>query len=75
MPLFTSDHATNKANITLNNGALCNVLASFTRIDASGGRTIFTFNGVLTTTVNITAITDLTFVTGRAMVIQGNSNF
>lgn len=73
--LFTSDDATLTANLILNNGATCNVLANFTRINSSGGRTIFTFNGTLTTTTNITAITDLTFVTGRAMVIQGNSNF
>lgn len=73
--IITSDDATLKATLTLNQGATCNVLANFTRIDASAGRTIFTFNGTLTSTINITAITDLTFAVGRAIVIQGNSNY
>lgn len=73
--LFTSDHATNKAVLTLNNGATCNVLASFTRIDASNGRAIWTFNGVVTTCFNIISLTDLSFVTGKSQVIQGFSNF
>jgi len=57
--LFTSSHASTKANLVLVNGAECKCLASFTRIDASGGRTIRTFNGVLTSTENIVSITDL----------------
>lgn len=56
---FTSDHGTNKAIITLNNGATCNVLANFTRIDASAGRTIWTFNGTVTTCFNINPFNDL----------------
>tara|TARA_R110000868_G_scaffold96848_6_gene266368 strand:+ start:2127 stop:3677 length:1551 start_codon:yes stop_codon:yes gene_type:complete len=53
--LFTSSHASTKANILMpNNGSnTCNVLASFTRIDASGGRTINTFNGTLVDVINI----------------------
>jgi hypothetical protein len=53
--LFTSSHASTRANLVMpNNGSnTCNVLASFTRIDASGGRTINTFNGTLVDVVNI----------------------
>jgi hypothetical protein len=58
-PLFTSDHATNKAILTLNNGATCNVLANFTRIDASAGRTINTFNGTATSCLNVVPFNDL----------------
>lgn len=72
---FTSDDGTLKANLTLNNGASCNVLANFTRIDASGGRAIWTFNGTVTSCINIISLTDLSFVTGRSQVVQGNSNF
>lgn len=73
--IFTSDDGTIKSKLTLNQGATCNVLASFTRIDASGGRTIFTFNGTLTTTTNIVSITDLSFVTGTSRVIQAPGNY
>jgi hypothetical protein len=55
---FTSDDGTVKAIITLNNGATCNVLASFTRVDASAGRAIYTFNGTVTTCNNIFSFTD-----------------
>jgi fibronectin-binding autotransporter adhesin len=72
---FTSDDGTLKAILTLNQGATCNVLANFTRIDASNGRAIWTFNGTVTTCLNIFSLTDLSFVTGKAVVIQGNSNF
>jgi hypothetical protein len=51
--LFTSNHASNRANITLQIGASCNVLANFTRIDASGGRPIKTFNGTITDSPNV----------------------
>jgi len=57
--LFTSDHASNKAILTLNQGATCNVLANFTRIDASAGRTIWTFNGTITTCTNINQFKDI----------------
>lgn len=57
--LFTSDDGTTKAILTLNNGATCNVLAAFTRIDASGGRPILSFNGTITTCFNIVAQTDV----------------
>lgn len=55
----TSDHATNLAIIVLSWGALCNVAAAFTRIDATGGRPILTHNGVLTTTTNIVSYGDI----------------
>lgn len=57
--LFTSDDGTLKATLTLNNGATCNVLASFTRIDASGGRPILSFNGTITTCTNIFSYSDV----------------
>jgi hypothetical protein len=60
--LFTSSHGTNRANLILNNPSTCNVLANFTRIDASGGRTINTFNGTVTGCVNIRAFNDLATV-------------
>jgi hypothetical protein len=56
--LFTSDDGTLTAALTLNYGATCAVLADFTRINASGGRTIWTFNGVLTTCTNIISFSD-----------------
>lgn len=56
--LFTSDHATNKAILTLNAGATCSVLANATRIDSSAGRTINTFHGTLTSTTNWFSYTD-----------------
>lgn len=57
--LFTSDHATNQAILTLQQGAICSLLADFTRIDASAGRTINTFHGTLTSCTNIYSYTDL----------------
>jgi hypothetical protein len=56
--LFTSDDGTATAAIVLQAGAICSVLANFTRIDATGGRTINTFHGTLTTTTNIFSYTD-----------------
>lgn len=56
---FSSISVTNRANIVLTNGATCNVLANFTRIDASGGRTINTFNGVVTDSINVRSFTDI----------------
>lgn len=56
---FTSSDSTLKANLTLNYGATCNCLANFTRINASGGRTINTFNGTVTNCNNINSFNDL----------------
>ena len=57
--LFTSDHASNKVVLTLNQGASCNLLSDMTRIDASGGRTIRTFNGTVTNCTNVQEFHDL----------------
>jgi hypothetical protein len=64
--LFTSSHGTTKANILMpNNGSnLCNVLASFTRIDASGGRSINSFGGTITDCTNVVSFYDLKTVSG-----------
>lgn len=64
--IFASSHASNKANLTLVNGADCKCLAAFTRIDASGGRPIRSFNGVCTDTINIQSISDLSTVASAA---------
>lgn len=58
--LFTSSHASLRASILMpNNGNnLCNVLANFTRIDASGGRSICTFGGTVTDCLNVVSYTD-----------------
>lgn len=48
-----------KAILTLNQGATCNVLSNFTRIDSSAGRTIRSFNGTITDCSNIVAFTDI----------------
>lgn len=58
--LFTSSHASTKANILMpNNGNnSCNILADFRRIDASGGRTIMTYGGTVTDCININSYTD-----------------
>ena len=57
--LFISSSATIKAILTLNQGATCNVLSNFTRIDSSAGRTIRSFNGTITDCLNIVAFNDL----------------
>jgi hypothetical protein len=57
--LFQSSSASNKAKLTLNIGALCSVLANFTRIDAGNGRTIRTFKGVVTDCINIQSFEDI----------------
>ena len=62
--LFTSDDGTLRATLVLTNGATCNCLADFTRIDATGGRTINTFNGTLTSCTNIRSFNDLQTVAG-----------
>ncbi len=61
--LFTSTHASTKAILTLQNGASCNCLANFTRIDASGGRPIRSFNGTITDCINIQEFHDLSTIT------------
>jgi hypothetical protein len=64
--LFTSSSGSIKANLVMpNNGNnICNVLASFTRIDASGGRSICTFNGTITDCINVISYTDYPTIKG-----------
>jgi len=57
--LFTSPHASTRANLVMVNPSLCNVLANFTRISSTGGRTINTFNGTVTDCENIRSFHDL----------------
>lgn len=53
-PKFTSSHATNKVAMVLGPGATQDlVVIDFVRVDASGGQTIYTYRGVLTTCFNI----------------------
>ena len=61
---ISSNNATLRAILTLRNGATCNTIYSFTRIDSSRGRTINTFNGVVTNCVNVRSFTDLQTVSG-----------
>ncbi len=56
---ITSDDPTLKAILTINYGTPCNVIANFTRIDASAGRTIWSFNGTITSCLNINSFTEL----------------
>jgi hypothetical protein len=57
--VYTSAHATLRAIFNLAPGATCNVSANFTRIDASPGRAINSWNGVITDCININSYTDL----------------
>jgi len=56
---ITSSSPTVKAILTLNSGATCNALANFTRIDASAGKTISTFNGTVTGCSNVISFNDM----------------
>jgi hypothetical protein len=56
---FTSSSATIRANLVLGYNATCSILANFTRIDASGGRTINTWNGTVTDCINVRNYSDL----------------
>lgn len=56
--LFTSSSATIKAIMKLPNPSICNVLANFTRIDASLGRSITAFAGTITDCINVVSYTD-----------------
>lgn len=54
-----SDSATLRANLILPQGGTCNTRVNFTRINASGGRTINTWNGVVTDCINVRSYADL----------------
>jgi hypothetical protein len=56
---ITSNDATLRANLILTNGATCNVSGNFTRINATGGRTINTWNSTVTNCLNVRNFTDL----------------
>ena len=55
---ITSNDATLRANLILTNGATCNVSGNFTRINATGGRTINTWNSTVTNCLNVRNFTD-----------------
>jgi hypothetical protein len=56
--IVTSSHAVNRATLILTNGATCTVRGNFTRINATGGRTINTWNGTVTDCLNVRNFTD-----------------
>lgn len=56
---FQSNSATIKAKLVLGYNATCIVSTNFIRIDASGGRTINTWNGNATDCINVNRYTDL----------------
>lgn len=56
--LWQSDSAGSQAKVQLQWGATCNVVSSFTDIDASSGQPITTVNGVLSNTKGIIAQTN-----------------
>jgi hypothetical protein len=56
---IVSDSGTLRANLILVNGATCNTRQAFTRIDATGGRTINSWNGTITDSINVRSFTDL----------------
>lgn len=57
--VVTSNSATVRSGLILPPTKPCNVMANFTRIDASGGRPIRTWNGTVTDCINVEPITDL----------------
>lgn len=60
---YISNDPTQRVPFILQYGATCNVAnVNFTRFNASGGRTITTFNGVVTDSPNIVSFNDFTTV-------------
>lgn len=58
-PTIVSSDGTLKTTLILNSGATCTVgNVNFTRIDASAGRSINTWNGTVTNCLNINSFTD-----------------
>lgn len=58
---ITSDHATNRANIFLqNDSSTCNVAANLTRINATG-RPIVSFNGTITDCINVATFSNVLY--------------
>lgn len=58
-PVFSSDHATNRAIFNVYPGATINTNASFTRIDATPGRPILTWNGTVSDCLNVFSFTNV----------------
>lgn len=56
---YSSFSSSSLAILTLDQGAVCNVVANFTRIDASRGRTINTFTSVVSSSVNVRSYSDI----------------
>lgn len=63
-----SDSATLRANLILPQGGTCNTRVNFTRIDASGGRTINSWNGTITDCLNVRSFTDLQTVATATII-------
>ena len=62
-PTVKSSSTGNKVVLTLNQGATCQLgYVNFTDVDASNGRTITTFDGTLSNTLNILSFTDITTI-------------
>ncbi len=60
-PVIQSGTGGTKTNLTLSRGCICTLgYVDFTDVDASGGRTIDAFNGVLSNTVNVNSYQDPT---------------
>jgi hypothetical protein len=64
---FISNHPTLRANLVLKNGAISSTNSNFTRIDASGGRPINTFNGTITDCINVRSLTDLATIANSSV--------
>ena len=62
-----SDSLTLRANLILPQGGTCNTRVNFTRINATGGRTINTWNGVVTDCINVRSYTGLQGVTNAVI--------
>jgi hypothetical protein len=62
-----SDSATLRANLIMPPGGICNTRVPFTRIDASGGRAIDTWNGTVTDCINVRSYNDLRTVASSSV--------
>lgn len=70
-PVIASSSGTIKAILNLDYGCSTNLACDFIRINASGGRPIYTFGGTITDCVNINRILDLkTIASGYSSVMS-----
>lgn len=74
LAIWTSDDATVKVIFNFQNGAACNVMASFTRFDASGGRPIYAFNGTITSCSNIFNFSDA-LPSSQSRIVQAGGSY